>query len=61
MHKTLKLSSDSGDFGRKKCKRGYSGAYCGVWREVGICTGSLLYGDASGGNLACHRADVLHI
>jgi hypothetical protein len=27
----LKLISDSGDSGRKKSKRGYGGAYGGVW------------------------------
>jgi hypothetical protein len=32
--KKLKLSSDGGDCGGKKCKRGYGGAYDGVWRSV---------------------------
>jgi hypothetical protein len=27
----LNLSSDDGDFGSKKCKRDYGGAYGGVW------------------------------
>jgi hypothetical protein len=38
MRKNLKLSSDGGDSGSKKCKRGYGGA-CGgvcVLRESGI-------------------------
>jgi hypothetical protein len=30
MRKKLKLSSDGGDSGSKKCKRGYGGACCGV-------------------------------
>jgi hypothetical protein len=34
MRKNLKLSSDGGDFGRKKCKRGCGGAYGGVWRSL---------------------------
>jgi hypothetical protein len=33
MLKKLKLSSDSGDFGSKKCKRS-GGAYCGMWRSL---------------------------
>jgi hypothetical protein len=32
----LNLSSDDGDSGSKKCKRGYGGAYGGVWREYGV-------------------------
>jgi hypothetical protein len=28
------LSSDGGDSGRKKCKRGYGGASGGVWRSL---------------------------
>jgi hypothetical protein len=28
---TLKLSSDVGDSGNKKCKRGYGGTYGRVW------------------------------
>jgi hypothetical protein len=31
MRKKLRLSSDSGDSDNKKCKRGYGGAYGGVW------------------------------
>jgi hypothetical protein len=34
MRKKFKLSSDSGDYGSKKCKRGYGGAYGGVWRSL---------------------------
>jgi hypothetical protein len=34
MRNKLKLSSDGGDFGRKKCKRGYGGAYGGVWQSL---------------------------
>jgi hypothetical protein len=30
----LKLISDGGDSGSKKCKRGYGGAYGGVWRSL---------------------------
>jgi hypothetical protein len=30
----MKLSSDGGDSGSKKCKRGYVGAYSGVWRSL---------------------------
>jgi hypothetical protein len=29
--KKLKFCSDGGDSGSKKCKRGYDGAYGGVW------------------------------
>jgi hypothetical protein len=39
IRKKLKLSSDSGDTGSKKCKRGCGGAYGGVWpslRLVGV-------------------------
>jgi hypothetical protein len=32
MREKLKLKSDGGDFGSKKCKRSYGGAYGGVWR-----------------------------
>jgi hypothetical protein len=32
--KKLKLSSDGGDSGRKKCKRSYGGACGGVWRSL---------------------------
>jgi hypothetical protein len=32
--KKLKLSSDGGDPGSKKCKRGYGGACGGVWRSL---------------------------
>jgi hypothetical protein len=38
--KKLKLSSDGGNSGSKKCKRGYGGAYGGVWRSLrlaGVC------------------------
>jgi hypothetical protein len=31
-HLQLKLSSDGGDSDSKKCKRGYVGAYGGVWQ-----------------------------
>jgi hypothetical protein len=34
MRKKLKLSSDGGDSGSKKCKRGYDGAYGGIWRSL---------------------------
>jgi hypothetical protein len=34
MRKTLKLSSDGGTSGGKKCKRGYGGACGGVWRSL---------------------------
>jgi hypothetical protein len=30
----LKLISDGGDSGSKKCKRGYGGACGGVWRSL---------------------------
>jgi hypothetical protein len=33
--KKYKLSSDGGDSGCKKCKRGYDGEVC-VWRESGF-------------------------
>jgi hypothetical protein len=36
MRNKLKLSSDGGDFGSKKCKRGCGSAYGGVWRESGV-------------------------
>jgi hypothetical protein len=34
MRKKLKLISDDGVSGGKKCKRGYCGAYGGVWRSL---------------------------
>jgi hypothetical protein len=34
MRKKLKLSSDGGDSGTKKCKRGYGDAYGRVWRSI---------------------------
>jgi hypothetical protein len=30
MRKKLKLTPGDGDFGSKKCKGGYGGAYCGA-------------------------------
>jgi hypothetical protein len=32
--KKFKVSSEGGDSGSKKCKRGYGGAHGGVWRSV---------------------------
>jgi hypothetical protein len=34
MRMKLKLSFDGGESGSKKCKRGYGGAYGGVWRSL---------------------------
>jgi hypothetical protein len=34
MRKKMKLRSDAGDCGSKKCKRGYGGVYGGVWRSL---------------------------
>jgi hypothetical protein len=34
MRKKLKLSSEGGDSGSKKCKRGYGDAYDGVWQSL---------------------------
>jgi hypothetical protein len=34
VRKKLKLSSDGGYRGSKKCKRGYGGACGGVWRSM---------------------------
>jgi hypothetical protein len=34
MREKLKLSSDGGDCGSKKCKLGCGGAYGGVWRSL---------------------------
>jgi hypothetical protein len=34
MQKKLKQSSDGGDSGRKEFKRGYGGAYGGVWHSL---------------------------
>jgi hypothetical protein len=34
MRKKIKLISDGGDSGSKKCKRGCGGAYGGVWRSL---------------------------
>jgi hypothetical protein len=31
--KKTEINYDDGDSGTKKCKRGYGGAYDGVWRE----------------------------
>jgi hypothetical protein len=41
MRKKSKLSTDGGDYGNKKCKRGCGGALMGsggvcVWREPGV-------------------------
>jgi hypothetical protein len=30
----MKLSSDGGDSGSKKCKQGYDGTYGAVWRSL---------------------------
>jgi hypothetical protein len=32
----MKLRSDGGDSGSKKCKRGYGGAYGVVWRSLHV-------------------------
>jgi hypothetical protein len=32
--KKFRLSSDGGDFGSKKCKRGFGGSYGEVWRSL---------------------------
>jgi hypothetical protein len=37
--KKIKLSSDGGDFGSKKCKLGYGGACGGFWRETALESG----------------------
>jgi hypothetical protein len=50
MRKKLKLSSDSGDSGSKKCKRGYVGTSDGVWQSLE--TGSQYCVGAFGRNLA---------
>jgi hypothetical protein len=34
MRKKIKLISDGGDSGSKKCKRGCGGAYDGIWRSL---------------------------
>jgi hypothetical protein len=34
MRKKLKLISDGCEYGSKKCKQGYGGAYDGVWRSI---------------------------
>jgi hypothetical protein len=34
MRTALKLSSDGGDSGGKKYKRGYAGGYGGIWRSL---------------------------
>jgi hypothetical protein len=34
MRKKLKLTSDDGCSASNKCKRGYGGAYGGVWRSL---------------------------
>jgi hypothetical protein len=36
MRKKMKISFDGGDSGSKKCKRGYGGAYSGVWRSLRV-------------------------
>jgi hypothetical protein len=58
MRKKLKLISDGGNFGSKKCKRGYGGAYGGVWRSLGLVgvwsleSGDRFYVGMFGRNLA---------
>jgi hypothetical protein len=34
MQEKYKLSSDGGDSGSKKCRRGHDGAYGGIWRSL---------------------------
>jgi uncharacterized membrane protein len=34
--KKIKLSSDGNDSGSNKCKRGYGGAYGGVWGSLHV-------------------------
>jgi hypothetical protein len=42
MREKFKLSSYGGDSGSKKCKRGYGGAYDGVWQSLRLAVvGSL--------------------
>jgi hypothetical protein len=52
----LKLSSDGGDSGRKKCKRGYDGAYGGVWRSLE--SGDRLYVGAFGRKTASFAVEM---
>jgi hypothetical protein len=56
MREILKLGSDVGDSDSKQCKRGYGGAYGGVWRSLRLAvvwkTGGQLCFGASGRNLA---------
>jgi hypothetical protein len=33
-NRKIESSSDCGNSGRKKCKRGHGGAYGGVWRNL---------------------------
>jgi hypothetical protein len=40
MRKKIKLISDGGDSGSKKCNRDFDGAYSGVWRSL-LLVGSL--------------------
>jgi hypothetical protein len=53
----MKFNFDGGDSGSKKCKRGYGGAYGGVWRSLNtggrFCVG--VFGRESGFN---RREDV---
>jgi hypothetical protein len=46
MRNKLKLSSDGGDFGSKKCKLGYGGACGGFWRETAMESGGRFCVDA---------------
>jgi hypothetical protein len=50
MRKKLKLSYDTGDCSKAKCKRGYGDGYGGVWRSLE--SGGRFYVDAFGRNLA---------
>jgi hypothetical protein len=53
MRKKFKLSSDGGDSGSNKCKRGYGGAYGGVWWSLGsLESGGRFCVGAFGRNLA---------
>jgi hypothetical protein len=64
VRKKLKLSSNGGNSGSKKCKRGYGGAYGGVWRSLEsgclFCVGAFARNPASvASNMLSHLISFL--
>jgi hypothetical protein len=57
----LKLVSDSGDSGSKKCSGGYGGLYGGVWRSLrlaGVWSNAVDFVGAFGRNVASFAVKI---